>query len=65
MKQFIFSVVFVIVVILVCVITIPLSAIWAVNTLFHTEIEFTLETYLASLILCGIVGSSYTTKSKD
>jgi hypothetical protein len=41
---------------------IPLSAIWSVNTLFNTQIPFNTSTYLASFVLCGIIGMSHVTK---
>ena len=42
----------------VLVIVMPMAAIWAVNTLFGTMIPYTFKTWLASLILGSIVGSS-------
>lgn len=42
----------------------PLLTIWALNTLFSTGIEYTFWTWLAALILVGIVGSRAASSSK-
>lgn len=34
----------------------PLIAIWSINTLFSTGIEYNIYTYFASLFMLGIVG---------
>ena len=52
----------VIALVLVGILAVPLAAIWSVNTLFGTAIEVTWRTWMASLILCAVVGGSYTRK---
>ena len=44
--------------ILVIVAAVPLIAIWSVNTLFGTGIEYTGWTWLAALALSMLVGGS-------
>jgi len=36
----------------------PLSAVWAVNTLFALSIEYTFQTWLAAPILCSALSGS-------
>lgn len=36
----------------------PFATIWSINTLFGLAIPFTFDTWLASLILGGVVGGS-------
>jgi hypothetical protein len=42
----------------------PLALIWALNTLFALTIAFTFKTWLAALIVGGVVGSSGARSSK-
>ena len=52
----------VIALVLIGIWAVPVAAIWSVNTLFGTVIEVTWKTWMASLILCAVVGGSYTKK---
>lgn len=52
----------VIVLIGVILILVPLGVIWAVNTLFSLMIPFTFKTYIASLILSGLITSGNSSK---
>jgi hypothetical protein len=40
----------------------PVLAIWSVNTLFHTDIPFTLRTFIAAIILMGLFKSEVSYK---
>jgi len=48
----------IIIIVIAAIILIPLAAIWAVNTLFGVGIVYTFWTWLAALVLCGIIGGS-------
>lgn len=37
---------------------IPFAAIWSINTLFSTDIEYTWKTWLASVFLIGLLKST-------
>lgn len=50
---------------IVLLIVVPFAAIWSVNTLFGTMIPYTFKTWVASLLLSGIVGSSSATVRKS
>lgn len=49
---------------IMAVVIIPLSAIWALNQLFNTNIAYTFWTWLASLIICCCFSKSYPIKYK-
>jgi hypothetical protein len=40
---------------IILVLIMPLFAIWALNTLFSLSIPYTLETWVASVILCSAI----------
>lgn len=40
------------------IVAIPFVNIWAVNTLFGTDIGYTLSTWFASLLLSALVGGN-------
>lgn len=42
----------------------PLVGIWALNTLFDLTIVYTFKTWLAMLVLAGIVGGTSKASSK-
>lgn len=46
------------VIVIAIVVAMPFATIWSVNTLFGLTIPFTFDTWLASLILGGVVGGS-------
>lgn len=41
---------------------IPIATIWTLNTLFDTGIEYTMQTWLAALLLAMAVGGSASRK---
>ena len=43
----------------------PFLSIWAVNTLFHTGIEFTFVNWLAAAVLISMARGNTTSKKKD
>jgi len=43
----------------------PFMSIWAVNTLFHTGIEFTFWNWLAVTVLIAVFRGSSSSKSKS
>lgn len=47
------------------VIFIPLAAIWSLNTLFTLGISYTWKTWLAALILAGVLNGSNTSNKKS
>jgi hypothetical protein len=49
--MFIWFLIFIVILVIVC----PFITIWAVNTLFHTNIPMNIWTYLATLWLTGLV----------
>jgi len=49
-------------VVMVIILLSPIVTIWSLNTLFHTTIEYTMWTYLASLWLTGIVAGGAVTR---
>ena len=53
------KILFVLIAILVLLVIFPLATIWSLNTLFPAlAIPFTLDTWMATLILSGIVSGS-------
>jgi hypothetical protein len=46
------------VIVIAIVVLMPFATIWSINTLFGLTIPFTLDTWLASLILGGVVGGT-------
>jgi hypothetical protein len=53
------KILFVLVVILVLLVLFPLATIWSLNTLFPAlAIPVTLETWMATVILGGVVGGT-------
>lgn len=47
--------VLIIVFVVMCIAFCPLACIWALNTLFGLTIAYTFKTWLAALVLAGIV----------
>mgnify|MGYP001020483051 CR=1 FL=1 len=47
-----------------CIVFGPLAGIWALNTLFGLTIAYTFKTWLAALVLAGIVGGTSKASSK-
>ena len=54
----------IIVIVIACIVFVPLAGIWALNTLFGMTIAYTLKTWLAALLLSGIVGGTYNSTRK-
>jgi hypothetical protein len=53
------KILFYVAIVLFIVVMAPFASIWALNTLFPTlAIPYSLDTWLASLILSGVLGSS-------
>lgn len=53
------KILFVAVVILVLIVIFPIATIWSLNTLFPAlAIPFTLDTWMATVILGGVVGGT-------
>ena len=52
----------IVVLVLLVIVFGPLGGIWAVNTLFGTDIPFTLKTWAAALVLTGIVSADRTSR---
>jgi hypothetical protein len=50
---------------IVLIAVMPLAAIWAVNMLFGTMIPYTFKTWLASLILSGVVAGNVRVNTKN
>jgi len=46
------------VIVIAIVVLMPFATIWSINTLFGLTIPFTLDTWLASLILGSVVGGT-------
>ena len=46
----------------ILILSIPLAAIWSVNTLFGLTIPYTFKTWLAAFILIGVSGSPHMVK---
>lgn len=54
----IFIICLIICLIIMALICIPIAAIWSLNTLFGLGIAYTLKTWAAALVICGIIGGS-------
>jgi hypothetical protein len=55
----VFTILVAIIVILLVLIFAPLLTIWSLNTLFTTlEIPYTMETWLATVIITGVIQST-------
>jgi hypothetical protein len=64
MKEFLTLIVILLVIALI--VLFPLAVIWALNTLFALSIGYTFWTWLATVVLCMVVGgsrASYSSKS--
>ena len=57
--------IFVVLLVVALIVLGPLAAIWSLNTLFHTNIDYTWQTWLAALVLGGAVRSTVYSSSKD
>jgi len=51
-------------IVVLCIVFGPLAVIWALNTLFGLTIAYTFKTWLAALMLAGIVGGTSKASSK-
>ena len=51
-------------IVVLCIVFVPLAGIWALNTLFGLAIAYTFKTWLAALVLAGIVGGTSKASSK-
>jgi hypothetical protein len=58
--MFVWFLTFIVILVIVC----PFITIWAVNTLFNTNIPMNIWTYLATLWLTGLVTGSSGIRSK-